>query len=64
MAKNVEYVTSNQTVEDARTLMIKNDYSQLPVIDNGVVKGSVTDRLLVRLAESDKPQMMQMIVAG
>ena len=48
MTMNVEYITSNHTVEEARKLMIKNDYSQLPVIDNGIVKGSITDRLLVR----------------
>jgi predicted transcriptional regulator len=48
MTRIVEYVTSNQTVEEAKKLMIKNDYSQLPVIDNGIVKGSITDRLLVR----------------
>lgn len=54
MAMNVESVTSSQTVEEARKLMIKNDYSQLPVIDNGIVKGSITDRLLVRRAESDR----------
>ena len=53
MCVNVESVASSQTVEQARTLMIKNDYSQLPVIDNRMVKGSITDRLLVRLAESD-----------
>jgi predicted transcriptional regulator len=52
MAMNVESVTSYQTVEEARKLMLKNDYSQLPVIDNGIVKGSITDRLLVRHAGS------------
>jgi predicted transcriptional regulator len=35
--------------------MIRDDFSQLPVIDNGIVKGSITDRLLmVRYAESDR----------
>jgi predicted transcriptional regulator len=54
MATNVEYVTSSQTVEEARKLMIRNDFSQLPVMDNGIVKGSITDRLLVRQDGSDR----------
>src|SRR5437870_13546294 len=54
MTMNAEYVNSNQTVEEARKLIIKNDFSQLPVIDNGIVKGSITDRLLVRLGESGR----------
>lgn len=55
MTRNVEYVTSNQTIDHARKLMIKYDYSQLPVIDNGIVKGSITDRLLVKnIEKSDK----------
>ena len=53
MAMIVEYVTSNQTVDDARKMMIRNDFSQLPVIDNGMVKGSITDRLLIGHADSD-----------
>jgi predicted transcriptional regulator len=52
MAGNVKYVTSSQTIEEAKRIMIKNDYSQLPVIDNGIVKGSITDRLLVRQKEA------------
>jgi len=62
MAMNVEYVTSNQTVKEARKLMIKNDYSQIPVIDNGLVKGSVTDRLLVKLTQSDSDSKVQDIM--
>ena len=62
MTMNVEYITSNQTVEDARKLMIINDYSQLAIIDNRVVKGSITDRLLVRLAESDKQSKIRKVM--
>ena len=62
MTMNVEYVNSNQTVEEARKLMIKNDFSQLPVIDNGIVKGSITDRLLVRLGESDRVSRIREIM--
>ena len=53
MALNVESVSTNQTVEDARKLMLKNDYSQVPVIDNGLVKGSITDRMLMSLDAGD-----------
>lgn len=35
-------------------MIIKNDFSQLPIIDDGIIKGSITDRLLVRQAESDR----------
>ena len=62
MTMNVEYVNSNQTVEEARKLMIKNDFSQLPVIDNGIVKGSITDRLLVRLSESGRVSRIREIM--
>jgi predicted transcriptional regulator len=53
MAMNVESVTTSQTLEDARKLMLKNDFSQLPVIDNGLVKGSITDRKLMSLDLDD-----------
>ena len=55
MAPHVEFVSSSQTVEEARRLMIKKDFSQLPVIDNGINKGSITDKLLISLdGESDR----------
>ena len=62
MTMNVEYVNSNQKVDEARKLMIKNDFSQLPVIDNGIVKGSITDRLLVRLSESGRVSRIREIM--
>jgi predicted transcriptional regulator len=52
MATNVEHVSTSQTVEDALKLMLRNDYSQLPVIDHGIVKGSITDRQLLRHVDS------------
>jgi predicted transcriptional regulator len=55
MTPHMEFVSSNQTLEEARKLMIKNDFSQLPVIDNGINKGSITDKLLISLdGESDR----------
>ena len=52
MTTNVDQVSSAQTVEDAIKLMLKKHYSQLPVIDNGIVKGSLSDRRLLRYSES------------
>lgn len=54
MLGNVAYVSTRSTVEEARKLMIRNDYSQLPVIDNGVMKGSITDRRLITLDPAQK----------
>lgn len=54
MLGNAAYVSTHSTVEEARRLMIKNDYSQLPVIDNGIVKGSITDRKLITIDPAQK----------
>jgi len=54
MLGNVTFVSTHTTVEEARKLMIRTDYSQLPVIDNGIVKGSITDRRLVTLEPSQR----------
>lgn len=62
MAMNVESVSSSQKVAEAIKLMLKNDYSQLPVIDNGIVKGSITDRLLVRQDESGRQSKVRDIM--
>lgn len=51
---NVAYVSTHSKVEEARRLMIKNDYSQLPVIDNGTVKGSITDKKLITIEPSQR----------
>ena len=52
MTALVESVSSSTKLAKAIDIMLKNDYSQLPVIDNGIVKGSITDRLLVSLDNS------------
>lgn len=54
MLGSVAYVTTSDTIEEARKIMIKHDYSQLPVIDNGIVKGSITDRKLIALDPAQK----------
>lgn len=56
MTTSLEYVITSQTVQEAKRLMIKNDLSQLPVIDNGIVKGSISDRLLLARYDPDNPQ--------
>jgi predicted transcriptional regulator len=51
MASYIESVSTHQPIEEARKLMIKNNFSQLPVIDNGIVKGSITDKVLISLGQ-------------
>lgn len=43
MSKNVIYVQSSDTLEKVMKLLLDYGFSQLPVIDNGVVVGSITD---------------------
>ena len=52
MLGNAVSVTTKTRVEEARKIMIRYDYSQLPVIDNGIIKGSITDRTLVTIDPS------------
>jgi predicted transcriptional regulator len=61
MTRHVEHVSSNQFVDEVRRIMVKNDYSQLPVVDNGIVKGSITDRLLVSLVNHHEPGRKQKV---
>jgi predicted transcriptional regulator len=49
MLGNAVSVSTQSTIQEARKLMIRYDYSQLPVIDNGIVKGSITERTLITL---------------
>lgn len=44
MSSNVISVSSNQTVQEAAQLMRQHNIGALPVIDNGQLKGMVTDR--------------------
>jgi predicted transcriptional regulator len=52
MLGNVVYVSTATKVEEARKIMIRHDFSQLPVIDNGIIKGSITDRTMVNIDPS------------
>jgi len=44
MSRPVEYVTPDQTVEDAARLMAEIDAGFLPVVDHGEIVGVVSDR--------------------
>jgi predicted transcriptional regulator len=54
MVGNAVFVSTATTVEQARKLMIRHDYSQLPVIESGIIKGSITDRTVVSLDQSKR----------
>jgi CBS domain-containing protein len=44
MTKNVATVSPNQTVQEAAQLMSQKNVGALPVVENGQMKGIVTDR--------------------
>jgi CBS domain-containing protein len=44
MTKNVATVSSNQTVQEAAQIMSQKNIGALPVVENGQVKGMITDR--------------------
>jgi CBS domain-containing protein len=44
MTKQVATVTPNQTVQEAAQLMSQHDVGAIPVVENGQVKGILTDR--------------------
>ncbi|WP_181555846.1 CBS domain-containing protein [Thermaerobacillus caldiproteolyticus] len=44
MTKNVATVSPNQTVQEAAQLMSQKNVGALPVVENGQVKGIITDR--------------------
>ncbi|ANB58560.1 CBS domain protein [Anoxybacillus sp. B7M1] len=44
MTKNVATVSPNQTVQEAAELMSQKNVGALPVVENGQVRGIITDR--------------------
>jgi CBS domain-containing protein len=44
MTKNVATISPNQTIQEAAQLMSQHNVGALPVVENGQVKGIVTDR--------------------
>lgn len=44
MTKNVISVSPEQTIEEAAQLMSQNNVGSLPVVENGQLKGIITDR--------------------
>ena len=44
MTKNVVSVSPEQSIEEAARLMSENNVGSLPVVENGQLKGIITDR--------------------
>ncbi|MFC0272175.1 CBS domain-containing protein [Metabacillus herbersteinensis] len=44
MTKNIATISSNQTIQEAASLMNQYDVGSIPVVDNGQLKGILTDR--------------------
>lgn len=44
MSKNVISVSSSQTVKEAAEIMDQHKIGAIPVVDNGILKGMITDR--------------------
>lgn len=44
MSQNVISVSSNQSVQEAAQLMSQHNVGAIPVVDNGQLKGIITDR--------------------
>ncbi|ASB90357.1 CBS domain-containing protein YhcV [Bacillus sonorensis] len=44
MSRQVATVSSNQTVQEAAELMSQHNVGAIPVVDQGVLKGMITDR--------------------
>ncbi|KZZ85101.1 MULTISPECIES: CBS domain-containing protein [Bacillaceae] len=44
MSKNVASVTSSQSIQEAAQLMSQHNVGSIPVVENGQMKGIITDR--------------------
>jgi CBS domain-containing protein len=44
MTTNVETVSSNQSIKEAAAIMNQSNVGSIPVVDNGQLKGIITDR--------------------
>lgn len=59
LPKKIATVTVQQPVEDALGLMVENDYSQLPVVDDyGRLKGMVTWEEIAQAQFKDRPELV------
>ncbi len=54
MTRNVISINSNDTIEKAINIMINNGISQLPVLDNDIIVGSITEELVNKLLNNEK----------
>ena len=55
MSTKIESLTSKHTVADGMKLLTKYEIHHLPIVDNNVLVGIVSDRLLLKLLADDKP---------
>ena len=53
--KDVQCVKPNDTLNRASEIMKKNDFSQLPVMENKELVGSISERSFTELLSSEKP---------
>ncbi|WP_017185204.1 CBS domain-containing protein [Alkalibacillus haloalkaliphilus] len=56
MSSNIVSVTSDQTVQEAAALMEQNDIGAIPVIENGQLRGIITDRDITLRATAKNQQ--------
>ena len=61
MNQPVDTVSKNDTLEEAAKKMRKNNYSQLPVVENGDCTGRITE---TRIIESKNPDLSAKEAAG
>ncbi|KAF0996211.1 MULTISPECIES: CBS domain-containing protein [Geobacillus] len=55
MTKNVATISPNQTVQEAAQIMSQKNIGALPVVENGQVKGMITDRdITLRVSSKGK----------
>lgn len=53
MTKNVVSMSSQQTVQEAAQLMKQHNVGVIPIVDNGQLKGIVTDRDIIIRSTAD-----------
>lgn len=53
MSETITWITEDATVREARSVMMEQNYSQLPVRDDDDVVGRVTEHLLLEVGEPE-----------
>ncbi|ADE36633.1 CBS domain-containing protein [Methanohalophilus mahii] len=60
----VVFVSSDESVDHAVSIMQEHGYSQVPVIDNGVPVGSISEDMFVRSMAENKTAMISKMKVG